>query len=86
MFFDKETGLFNLDEQIHQHPGFQKIMEDQIVTDEEITEQSQLVIRLLKELEAELSPADLKKVGNAFIELGVLYAVTQIRQLQDINQ
>jgi hypothetical protein len=86
MFFDKETGFFNLDEQIHLHPSFQKIMEDQIVTDEEITEQSQLVIKLLKELEAELSPTNLKKVGSAFIELGVLYAVTQIRQLQDINQ
>ena len=85
MFFDKQTGFFNLDEQIHLHPSFQKIMEDQIVSDEEITEQSQKVIKLLKELEVELSTGDLEKVGNAFVELGVLYAVSQIRQVQDLN-
>ena len=85
MFFDKQTVFFNLDEQIHLHLSFQKIMEDQLVTDEEVTEQSQKVINLLKELEVELSAADLEKVGNAFVEFGVLYAISQIRQLQDLN-
>lgn len=85
MFFDKQTGFFNLDEQIHLHLSFQKIMEDQLVTDEEVAEQSQKVINLLKELEVELSAADLEKVGNAFVEFGVLYAISQIRQLQDLS-
>ena len=85
MLFDKQTGIFNLDEQVQSRASFQKIMQDQIVTDEEVEEQSQMVIKLLKELEATLSPADLKKVSDMLVELGVLYAVSQIKQLQEIH-
>ncbi len=85
MFFDKETGMFNLDEQVMSHPHFMKIMLDQVVTNEEIEEQSQLVIRRLKELEFVLSPAHLELVGEALVELGVLYTASQIRQLQDLH-
>lgn len=84
MFFDQQTGILNLDEQVQLRPSFQKIMEDQKVTDKEVEEQSLLVISLLKELEANLSPADLEKVNNTLVEMGVLYAISQIKQLQDI--
>jgi len=86
MLFDKQTGILNLDEQVLERPSFQKIMQDQKVTDEEIEEQSQLVISLLKELEASLSPADLDKVSNTIVEMGVLYAVSQFKELQDIHR
>jgi len=82
-FFDTQTGMLNLDEQVHARPSFQKIMEDQEVTNEEVEEQSQLVIRLLKDLETSLSPSDLEKVNNTLAEMGVLYAITQFKQLQD---
>lgn len=85
MFFDNETGLFNLDEQVQTRASFQKIMQDQLVTEEEIEEQSHLVISLFKELEKTLSPGDLEKVNNALAEMGVLYAISQIKQLQDIQ-
>ena len=85
MFFDKETGIFNLDEQVQSRASFQKIMQDQLVTEEEVEEQSQLVISLFKELEKTLSPGDLEKVNNALAEMGVLYAISQIKQLQDIQ-
>ena len=64
MFFDQQTGILNFDEQVQIRPSFQKIMEDQKVTAEEVEEQSLLVISLLKELEASLSPTDLEKVTN----------------------
>jgi len=86
MFFDKQTGILNLDEQVQLRPSFQKIMEDQKVSAEEVEEQSLLVISLLKELEASLSPTDLEKVNNTLVEMGVLYAVSQIKQLQDIHR
>ena len=85
MFFDKETGIFNLDEQVQTRASFKKIMQDQLVTEEEIEEQSHLVIFLFKELEKTLSPDDLEKVNNALAEMGVLYAISQIKQLQDIH-
>jgi hypothetical protein len=86
MLFDKQTGLLNLDEQVQNRASFQKIMQDQIVTDEEVEEQSQLVIRLLKDLEETLSSADLEKVSDVLVELGVLYAVSQMKQIQDIHR
>jgi hypothetical protein len=85
MLFDEQTGILNLDEQVQNSPSFRKIMLDQIVTGEEVEEQSKLVIRLLKELQETLSPADLEKVSNTIVEMSVLYAVSQIRQLQDIH-
>lgn len=86
MFFDQQTGILNLDVQVQIRPSFQKIMNDQKVTAEEVEEQSLLVISLLKELEATLLPADLEKVNNTLVEMGVLYAISQIKQLQDIQR
>ena len=86
MFFDPQTGVLNLDEQVHSRPSFKKIMEDMIVTNEEVEEQSQLVISLLKDLEVTLLPSDLEKVNNIIVEMSVLYAVSQIKILQDINK
>lgn len=86
MFFDTQTGILNLDEEVQKRTSFQKIMLDQKVTDEEITEQSQLVISLLKELETTLSPIDQEKVYNTLAEMGVLFAISQFKQLQDIQR
>lgn len=43
MLFDKE-GILNIDELVAQRPTFRKIMEDQIVTDDELTNQANLVV------------------------------------------
>ena len=58
MLFDKE-GILNIDELVAQRPTFRKIMEDQIVTDDELTNQANLVVNLLKKLEQTLSPGQL---------------------------
>ncbi|MGV8134425.1 MAG: hypothetical protein AB2L20_04355 [Mangrovibacterium sp.] len=85
MFFDKETGIFNLDKQVQTRASFHKVMQDQLVTEEEIKEQSHLVISLFKESEKILFPGDLEKVNNALAEMDVLYAISRIKQLQDFN-
>ena len=38
MFFD-ENGIIDVDELIIKHPSYQRMMEDGIVTDEELAEQ-----------------------------------------------
>lgn len=86
MLFDEQTGILNLDEQIQLRPSFQKIMADEKVTCDEVEEQSGLVISLLKELETLLSPVQLEKVSDMLVEMGVLYAISQIKQLQDIQR
>ena len=53
MLFDKD-GILNIYELVAQRPTFRKIMEDQIVTDDELTNQANLVVNLLKKLEQTL--------------------------------
>ena len=74
MLFDKE-GILNIDELVAQRPTFRKIMEDQIVTDDELTNQANLVVNLLKKLEQTLSPG----------QLSVLYAIPQYKEIQDLK-
>ena len=74
MLFDKE-GILNIDELVAQRPTFRKIMEDQIVTDDELTNQANLVVNLLKKLEQTLSPGQLSE----------LYAIHQYKEIQDLK-
>ena len=81
MLFDKE-GILNIDELVAQRPTFRKIMEDQIVTDDELTNQANLVVNLLKKLEQTLiSP----RGDQMNTEMSVLYAIHQYKEIQDLK-
>lgn len=80
-FFD-ETGTLNIDELILQQPSFKKIMEDGVVTEEEITGQKKRVIALLKKLEQDSTPEQIDLVRELLAEISVLVAV---RQISDAN-
>ena len=84
MLFDK-NGILNLDELVAQRPTFQKIMEDQIVTDEEVDTQANLVINMLKDMESTFSAGQLKQVEDLLAELSVLYAINQYKELQEFQ-
>ena len=49
MFFN-EQGMLNLDEAVMNQPTFKKIMEDGIVTEQEVKEQSERIISILKSI------------------------------------
>ncbi len=83
MLFDK-NGIFCLDELMATRPTFQKIMEDKMVTNEEINGQTGLVLELLQDIEQTFSPEQLSKIENLLAEFGVLSAVYQYKQIQDI--
>jgi len=76
-FFD-EAGSLNLDEMILNQPSFRKIMEDGIVTEEELAEQSQRVTDLLERLEKNLSPEQIDQVRELLAEISVLVAARGI--------
>ena len=57
MIFNKQ-GFIDIDEMIAQEPSFQKIMEDGVVTDDELREQTETVINLLHEVENRFSEDD----------------------------
>lgn len=76
-FFDESDSL-NIDDLILQQSSFQKIMEDGVVTDEEIAEQRERVIALLKDFEKTSTPEQIEKVRELLAEISVLVAVQNI--------
>ena len=74
-----------MDEMIAQVPSFQTIMEDSIVTDEELQNQSQRVIKLLHEAEQRFNAEDLQFIKTLFAETNVLSAIYHYYELQNIR-
>lgn len=78
-FFDESGGL-NIDDLILQQPSFQKIMEDGIVTDEELAEQKDRVIALLKKFEKNSTPEQIDQIRELLAEISVLVAIQNISE------
>lgn len=84
MFFN-EKGILNIDELIMNNASFKKIMEDGIVTEEEIKEQSDKVVALLHDMEKKYSEEQLNEIKELLVESGVLYAVYNFYSIQSLN-
>lgn len=84
MFFD-ENGILDLDEMIAQNVSFKKIMEDGVVTEQELKEQSDKVISMLHLLEQKYTETQLTEIKKLLVECGVLYAVYQQYSIQLIK-
>ncbi len=84
MFFD-EKGILDIDELVVNNASFKKIMEDGIVTEEEIKAQSDKVVAMLHGMEAKYSEAQLAEIKELLVESGVLYAVYNYYSIQSLN-
>jgi ferritin-like protein len=74
-WFDTDTGVLKLDEYVAEMPSYRKIMEDKVVSEEELEGHARLVTGLLQRLDHSL-PDELKDlVTDALCELAVLYAL-----------
>ena len=80
-----EHGFIDIDEMIAQEPSFQKIMEDGVVTGEELQEQAEKVINLLHEVESRLNDDELLLVKRLLAETNVLSAIYHYYSLQNIG-
>lgn len=85
MFFN-QNGILNIDEAILNKESFKKIIEDGIVTEEEIKEQSEKVIGLFKDIENKFSEDQLRDIKDLLAETSVLYAVYNIYSIQSLNK
>ena len=85
MFFN-QNGILNIDEAILNKESFKKIMEDGIVSEEEINEQSEKVIGLFKDIENKFSEEQLRDIKDLLAETSVLYAVYNIYSIQSLNK
>lgn len=85
MFFNEE-GILNIDEMVVNNASFKAIIEDGIITEEEIKAQSDKVVSLLHDMEAKYSKEQLMEIKNLLIESSVLYAVYNFHSIQNINK
>ena len=84
MFFNAK-GILNIDELIMNNASLKKRMEDGIVTEEEIKEQSDKVVALLHDMEKKYSEEQLNEIKDLLVESGVLYAVYNFYSIQSLN-
>lgn len=85
MFFNEE-GILNLDEMVVNNVSFKTIMEDGVITDEEIKAQSEKVVAMLHDVEAKYAEEQLAEIRNLFVESSVLYALYNVYSIQNINK
>lgn len=85
MFFD-EKGILNIDELVASNNSYKKIMEDGIVTDEELKEQSDKVLAILRNIEQKHTEEELKEIKELLTESGVLYAIYQYYSIQTLKR
>ena len=85
MFFN-EKGILNIDEIVANNASFKNIMEDGIVTVEEVKAQSDKVIAILHDMEAKYSQEQLAEIKSLLAETSVLYAVYNFHSIQNIDK
>jgi hypothetical protein len=73
-----ENGFLNVEDLIMNSPSFQKIREDNTITEEEIQTQSDLVISLLTQLEATCSDEQKELLRKLLAQLCVLVGVNGV--------
>jgi hypothetical protein len=80
-WFDQKTGTLLLDEYVVELESYRKIVEDEVISDAELVEQTRRVTSLLRQLEEALSPEAKTLATEALSELAVLNAL-QVKRLQ----
>ncbi len=80
-WFDQDTGTLLLDEYVLEMDSYRRIVEDELITDAELVEQTQRVASLLQRLEEVLSPEAKSLATEVLCELAVLNAL-QVKRLQ----
>lgn len=85
MFFN-ENGILNIDEMVVNSASFKDIMEDGVITEEEIKTQSDKVVAILHDMEAKFSEEQLAEIKDLLVESSVLYAVYNFHSIQNINK
>lgn len=81
---NENLSLLDIDEIVTKKPSFIKIMEDGIITDEELQEQSERVLALMREAENRFNKEDLAFIKELTTETNVFYAVYHYYELQNL--
>lgn len=85
MFFD-ENGILNIDEVVVNQDSFKKIMEDGVVTEQEIKQHADKVVSMLQGIEQSCSAEQATQVKELLAEACVLFAAHHVYSIQNINK
>lgn len=78
-WFDPDNGVVLFDQYVAEMPSFQKVLADNVVTNEEFVAQAEKVVGLLHQLESMLTPEARTVCTTALCELAVLNAFMNLR-------
>lgn len=76
---DKYENL-NIEDLVINQPSFKHIIEDGVITEEEIAEQSQRVVAKIKEIDAVATPEMKEMVRELLAEMSVLVAISNLQE------
>lgn len=79
--FDEETGYLIIDELAMKRDSYQKVLEDNVVTEDELKEQADLVIDYLKRLDQKLDDEEKELVTDLICEMAVLYEISRLTEM-----
>ena len=85
IFFNEE-GSLKINETIMNQPSFWKIMEDGIVTAEELEEQSQKVLSIFRKIEDTFTNEQKELVQELLVESNVLNAIFKQYSMQMVTE
>lgn len=80
IFFDND-GCLNINEAIINHPSYKKILEDDIVTEDELRSQSELVLSLFQRIEDECNESQKSLIKDMLIEINILNTISKMYNL-----
>lgn len=81
-----ENGLLNIADITTKHPSFKAIMEDGIVTDQELRDQAEATVAALRRVQAICNPEQQAAIVDALSEMSVLYAAYHYYELQNLTK
>lgn len=78
------NGLLNIADIVAAHPSYKAIMEDGIVTEQELKDQAEATIASLKKLQTLCNEEQQNAILEAISEMSVLFAAYHNYELQDL--
>ena len=85
MFF-KEDGTLDVDRLLVNNASFNTIMEDGVITADEVEAQTEKVASILRDMGAKYDKAVMDDVMNLMSEVSIMYAVSNYLSIQNLDE
>lgn len=79
-----ENGILNIGDVVTDHPSYKAIMDDGLVTENELKAQAEATVASLRRLKAICNDEQQSAIVDAISEMGVLFAVYHNYELQNL--